>query len=99
MFLPLDTGRMAAKFGKWRGLITVACAVGICIFAVLVGRLADFMLLMEETPIKASSAAFAAILIYGTGVLLGIWGACLFVMDAMRGSYIAAAARHRSKNH
>ncbi len=89
-----DTGRMAKKFGKWRGIITVAHAVGVCIFAILLSNLADVVINHSAPPIEASTLAFAALVIYGAGVLLGMWGAYQFLMDATRGSYISAADRY-----
>lgn len=89
-----DTGRMAKKFGKWRGPITVVCGVVVCIFAVMVSRLADVVSNLDSTPVDASSVAMAAMVIYGAGVLLGIWGAYQFIMDAMRSAYIEDADRY-----
>ncbi|WP_314972828.1 hypothetical protein [Comamonas testosteroni] len=89
-----DTGRMAKKFGKWRGVVTVAHAVGICIIAVAVSRLADVVVNLETTPVNASTVALAALVIYGAGVLLGIWGAWQYLADATRGAYISAADRY-----
>lgn len=89
-----DTGRMAKKFGKWRGPITVGCGVGVCIFAVMVSRLANVVINLGSPPVDASTIAMAAMVIYGTGALLGIWGAYQFCMDAIRGTYIEDACRH-----
>ncbi len=89
-----DTGRMAKKFGKWRGAITVAHAVGVCIFAVLLSRLAGIVILQSEPPVDASTLALVALVIYCAGVLLGIWGTYQLIMDAIRGAYISAADRY-----
>lgn len=89
-----DTGRMAKNFGKWRGPITVGCGVGVCIFAVMVSRLADVVINLGSPPVDASTIAMAAMVIYGAGVLLGIWGAYQFIMDATRGAYIEDADRY-----
>lgn len=89
-----DTGRMAKKFGKWRGAIVVAHAVAVCILAVCVSRLADVLINLESTPVNASTVALAAVVIYGAGVLLGLWGAWQYVMDSTRGSYIHDADRY-----
>ncbi|WP_177341048.1 hypothetical protein [Comamonas thiooxydans] len=89
-----DTGRMAKKFGKWRGVVTVAHAVGICAIAVAVSHLADVVVNLETTPVGASTVALAALVIYCAGVLLGIWGAYQLIMDAIRGAYISAADRY-----
>ncbi|BCX53868.1 MULTISPECIES: hypothetical protein [Comamonas] len=89
-----DTGRMAKKFGRWRGAVTVAHAVGVCIIAVAVSRLADVVVNLETTPVSASTVALAALVIYGAGVLLGIWGAYQYFVDATRGTYISDADRN-----
>lgn len=83
-----DTGRMAKKFGKWRGAIVVAHAVAVCILAVCVSRLADVLINLETAAVNASTVALAAVVIYGAGVLLGLWGAFQFFMDATRGTYV-----------
>ena len=97
MILPFNTDRMAAKFGKWRGPVTVALAVGICMAAALISRLADLVFVMDEPSVSASSIVLTAIVVYCLGALFGIWGTCLFALDALRGSYIEAAARHSGK--
>lgn len=89
-----DTGRMAKKFGRWRGLIIVAHAVAVCILALCVSRLADVLINLETTPVNASTVALAAVVIYGVGVLLGLWGAFQFFMDATRGTYVDDARRY-----
>lgn len=93
----LDTGRMAKKFGRWRGLIIVAHAVAVCILALCVSRLADVVINLETTPVSASTLSLAAIVIYGAGVLLGVWGACQYFLDAFRGSHIHDADRYDQK--
>jgi hypothetical protein len=89
-----DTGRMAKKFGKWRGAITVAHAVVVCILAVLLSSLADIVTHQSEPPVDASTVALAALVIYCIGVLLGLWGAYQLIVDATRGAYISAADRY-----
>lgn len=89
-----DTGRMAKKFGRWRGVVTLAHAVGICIIAVAVSLLADVVVNLETTPVDASAVALAALVIYGAGVLLGIWGAYQYLADATRGTHISDADRY-----
>lgn len=89
-----DTGRMAKKFGKWRGVVTVAHAVCICAIAVAVSYLADVVVNLDTTPVGASKVALTALVIYGAGVLLGIWGACQYLADATRGTYISDAERY-----
>ena len=86
-----DTGRMAKKFRKWRGPVIEAHSVGICIIAVMVSHAANVLLHLESTLVDASTSAFAVIVIYGAGVLLGIWGACQFMMNALHGKYIEDA--------
>lgn len=89
-----DTGRMAKKFGKWRGAVAVAHAVAVCILAVLLSRLADIVTHQSEPPVDASTVALAALVIYGGGVLLGLWGAYQLFMDATQGAYISVAERY-----
>ncbi|WP_177340749.1 hypothetical protein [Comamonas thiooxydans] len=89
-----DTGRMAKKFGKWRGAVAVAHAVIVGIFAVMLARLSDVLILQDDPAVAASTVALAALVIYCGGVLLGLWGAYQLIMDAIRGAYISAADRY-----
>lgn len=93
-----DTGRMAKRFGKWRGPVIVAHGVGICIIAVMISRVVNILLNLESTPVDASTISFAAMVIYGAGVLLGIWGAYQFMMDALRGKYIEDAEEYKNQS-
>ncbi|MDR0215891.1 MAG: hypothetical protein LBJ15_18110 [Comamonas sp.] len=86
-----DTGRMAKKFGKWRGAVAVAHAVAVCILAVMFSRLSDILILQDDPAVTASSVALMALVIYCVGVLLGLWGAYQLIVDATRGAYISAA--------
>jgi len=92
-----DTGRMAKKFGKWRGAVTVVHGVGVSIVGVLTAKLDDLVYQFApqvERPIDGAHLALIALAIYCTGVLLGIWGAYQLLMDATRGSYISDADRY-----
>lgn len=92
-----DTGRMAKKFGKWRGAIAVSQGVGVSIVGVLIAKLDDLVYQFApqvQRPIDGSHLALIALVIYCAGVLLGLWGAFQFFMDATRGSYIHDADRY-----
>lgn len=92
-----DTGRMAKKFGKWRGAVTVAHGVALSLIGVLIARLDDLVYQFApqvQRPVEGSTLALIALVVYCAGLLLGIWGVYQLFMDATRGSYIEDADRY-----
>lgn len=92
-----DTGRMAKKFGKWRGAVTVACGGALSFMALTLAKLDDLIYRYApevERPIDGSHLALVALVIYCAGLLLGLWGAFQLFMDATRGTYVDDARRY-----
>lgn len=93
----LDTGKMAKKFGKWRGAVTVASGVGFCILSYLLVQIDDFVNSLApdlNRPIESSTLTLIAMAIYLIGVLISIWGAWQLYKDATRFTYIDDAERY-----
>lgn len=92
-----DTGRMAKKFGKWRGAITVTHAVAVCLIGFLIAKIDDLVYQfgpLVQRPVEGSTLALMALVVFCTGLLLGIWGTYQLFMDATRGTYIEVVDRY-----
>lgn len=94
----LDTGRMAHKFGKWRGAVTAMFAVVPLALAWGFATVFDVVLSISAAGAKAGAPAAALWIALGLVVLAAaivVYGAWLLYVDEVRGDYYDLAARYK----
>lgn len=93
----LDTGKMAKKYGKWRGAATAACGVACSLAGFAFAGIDDLVYSLApdlQRPVGGNTLALIALVIYSVGVLICLWGAWLLYRDATRGTYQLDAERY-----
>lgn len=93
----LDTGKMAKKFGKWRGAVTVACGVALSLVGVAFAKIDDLLYTITpalQRPVDGATLALIALVVYAVGMLICLCGAWQLYKDATRGTYQLDAERY-----
>ncbi len=93
----LDTGKMAKKFGKWRGGITALCGFGMSLIGTLIARLESLVLAFGPSNAQTNAPGvlgFIALGFYALGMVAALWGAWQLYVDANSGAYQHDADRY-----
>lgn len=94
----LDTGKMAHRFGKWRGHITGLCGLATCFIAALISNLEE--LVSSFLPIGArtdgpTALTWTWIAVLAVGVFTILVGGWQVYKDEMHGAYIDDADHYQ----
>lgn len=93
----LDTGKMAKKFGKWRGAITALHGFGLSLIGMCIARLEDLVMAFGPANAKVNAPdtlGIIAMVLYALGMLAALWGAWQLYSDANSGAYRHEAERY-----
>ena len=97
----LDTGRMAHRFGKWRGLVAAANAVVLFLLALLISKLEGLIVFSSPKPTITSSSSpvlgWISIGLLMVGGLLWLWASWQLYRDHIHSDYYLEAEHF--KNH
>ncbi len=95
----LDTGRMAVKFGKWRGLATASRALFFYAVAFAAVKLQDLLQkFMPNAPQNGvPTLGWTAIGMIVFGQLLLLWGMWQLYRDHVHGDYYLDSERYQDR--
>lgn len=97
----LDSDRLAAKFGKWRGAIVGVCATLLVVFAAAIMKLVEIITRARpqlQSPIELMPGAYwFALALVCLSSVLWLWAVVLFYKDQVYEAYREAAHRHNNR--
>lgn len=94
----LDTGKMAHRHGKWRGLFTGLHGLLVCFIGTIISKLENLTLSFAPSGVEPSGPNFLTWLwmgVFAVGVLTILAGAWQLYKDQMHGAYINDADHYQ----
>lgn len=88
----LDTGRMAYKFGKWRGVLYLVATLAPLIIATFI--LSIFGILPGK-PTPPAAIEWIGMILYGLALALGMYGCHQLYRDQVHHDYYLEADRYK----
>lgn len=97
----LDSDRLAAKFGKWRGAVVGGSATLLVVMAAAIMKLVETIARARpqlSSPIELMPGAYwIAMALVALSSVLWLWAVVLFYKDQVYEAYRDAAHRHNNR--